>query len=246
MNTIIKIGLIGLLLMFSLKINAQDNSLVEVGNDVINEENLIAGEQVYEYVRHQGDKKSVFGKIYERINQDKNRWVIEYFQDLPQMNLTDSLVLSKGTLSPVRYRSHVPERQDIVVNYENNTKIEGHFYQNLPGSQIDSTFTTKFETLNYDGHWVHPLLYALDKKAGRTISLPIFTYRGGISRLDVSIMKHERVTLHGKEYQTWKISVSRESSGNTSYYWIDRASNRLVQSRTELPNELIFIMRRTS
>lgn len=240
MKTIVVQWALVLLLLISVGCQSQSG--------LLDPDRITPGERVFEYEQVQGDSSRTFGTIYECINHNTDEDVIEiiYLQELPNRTIIDSIIADRQTMFPVRYRSFVDGIQDIRVEYSVPGDTRIHIKKNMQSQNIDTVMSVETNDAMYDYHWPNVLLYALNppKVEGDSVDIQVFTYRDKKTNQSIRYAGEEILTTEGEEHRTrvWKETDSR--SGIERTHWIDYRTNRLVRSKAQLPNGVIFWIKR--
>lgn len=216
---------------------AQENTPVVSGTNVTD------GIQIYEYVREMDGNESVTGTITEKVERRENRLLITYTQDLPQFRMSDSLLLDYESFTPIAYRSVIQDRQNIAVNYTGTEKVDVWVRRKGFGMNQDTSYSVALNELRYDSHWLPTLVYGIDKENGNKWSIPVYSSNNKKDIVTVEKRDDEELTLHGNVYEAQRYVISRENSENKYYYWIDKESGRMLQTRGDESEDMIIWLR---
>lgn len=224
-----------LLFQSGTDIVAQDKSLVKLSG-----ENVTTGTQVYEYVREANGQETAIGTITENIEKDGERLVIAYQQDLPNMLMKDTLKVDFGSFLPKSYQSVLSVRQNIQVKYNGTEGVNVRIKRRSFGVNQDTSFSAKFDQLRYDSHWLPTLLYAVEKEGNTNWEIPVYSHNNSKDIIKIKVLGEEKVTVHDKDRNTVKYEISRANSPDIYHYWIDKQTNRMLQTRGEI-NPTLFV-----
>jgi|AntRauTorckE6833_2_1112554.scaffolds.fasta_scaffold00363_15 hypothetical protein len=198
---------------------------------ILSGENIEPGIQIYEYVREADGEESAMGIITENVQIQEDRMLITYQQNLPRVVLRDSLLLDLKTFQPIAYRSRIQPRQNISVDYTGTESVDVRIRRRSFNVNQDTTFSTEFDRLRYDAHWIPTLIYAANKQGVTSWTVPVYSSNQGKDVITLNQTGEEKVTLHGKTYDAITYTVKRENSEEIYYYWIGKESGRMLQTR---------------
>lgn len=237
MRSISKFTVLVLFLILGNEVFAQDKTPVLSGKNVAD------GIQIYEYVREMDGEETAAGTITEKIERRENRMLITYAQELPRFEMRDSLLLDYESFTPIAYRSRIQDRQNIAVNYSGTEKVDVWIKRKGFGMNQDTSYSVEFTELRYDSHWFPTLVYAIDKEDGSKWSIPVYSSNNNKDVITIEERGEEQITLHGNEYEARRYVISRENSENKYYYWIDKESGRMLQTRGDEEQGMIVWLR---
>lgn len=228
---------LGLFLILGNEVFAQKKAPVVSGKNVTD------GIEIYEYVREMDGNESVTGTITEKVERRGSRILITYSQDLPRYNMRDSLLLDYESFTPIAYRSVIQDRQNIAVNYTGTEKVDVWVRRKGFGMNQDTSYSVPFTELRYDSHWLPTLVYGIDKEEGSKWSIPVYSSNNKKDIVTIEERGEEKITLHGNVYEALMYVISRENSENKYYYWIDKKSGRMLQTRGDESEDMIIWLR---
>lgn len=231
-------SLVTILFLFTAQVTlAQDRPPILSG------ENIETGVQVYEYVRDANGDETVIGEITETIERKQDSMLIVYKQEVPRMVITDSLFVDFASFLPISYLSKMPPRERISVNYRGMERADVRVKRRSFGVNQDTSFTSVFDQLRYDAHWIPTLLYASQNENNDNWSIPVYSSNFDKDVLNIKYSGDEVLSLNGQNYETSKYEIKRESGDDIYYYWIGKETNRLIQTRGDISPGLIVWLR---
>lgn len=148
------------------------------------------------------------------------------------MGGTDSLFLDKKTLLPIK-RLVNQGMANINLSFASN-KIEGMISagpQKIPiNADIDSPVLT-------DGTGTELAIGSLPLKEQMSFKIQQFDLQAGKTKnVLVKVLESEKVELNGKTFDTFKVELNSEESGQgSSILWIDKVSRKVIKSEMSLP-----------
>lgn len=226
-----------------LFLNAGTGLIAQDKVSILSGENVTEGVQVYEYVREMNGEETTAGTITEKVESRDNRMLITYAQELPRYEMRDSLLLDYESFTPIAYRSIIKDRQNVAVNYIGTKKADIWIKRKGFGMNQDTSYSAEFTELRYDSHWLPTLVYAVDKEEGDKWSIPVYSSNNNKDVVIIEESGEEKITLHGNEYEALRYVISRENSENKYYYWIDKESGRMLQTRGEETQGMMIWLR---
>ncbi|MDJ0841526.1 MAG: hypothetical protein QNK37_33775 [Acidobacteriota bacterium] len=162
---------------------------------------------------------SELGKKTVRIEavNDAGRdcWLITIIRDIisRETELTDTLLLDRETLVPVRYNNAVPQLQSISLECAPG-QIRGSFERK--GDQRRALEESMGDP-SYDFAFFAPLLAALPLQAGFEAGFPIFHFLEGETLLTVQVIGETRYDIGEKSLPAWEVAVGTGSGTKVTY-----------------------------
>ena len=195
------------------------------------ERDLEPGSSTYEVTIEMGEQKIPMETQLE-IKEEGDTWMVIESAETPMGASTDSTVVQKQTLRPVKRRAHQGP-VDIALQYSEDS-VRGQINANGQEIKIDHALEN---ALYADGAGANEIIARLPLKQDYQATYQNLDLQSNqVKTMVIEVVGEEEVTVPAGTFDTYHIEVkSANGDPGQTELWVDQASRKTVKSKAVLP-----------
>ena len=195
------------------------------------ERDLEPGSSNYEVTIEMGEQKIPMETQLE-IKEEGDTWMVIESAETPMGASTDSTVVQKQTLRPVKRRAHQGP-VDIALQYSEDS-VRGQINANGQEIKIDHALEN---ALYADGAGANEIIARLPLKQDYQATYQNLDLQSNqVKTMVIEVVGEEEVTVPAGTFDTYHIEVkSANGDPGQTELWVDQASRKTVKSKAVLP-----------
>ncbi|HEX7118653.1 MAG TPA: hypothetical protein VF212_07700 [Longimicrobiales bacterium] len=243
----IRAAIAALLILVPTAAHAQDAAaeppVLLPGDEAVDGRRIAPGTTELRLLVSQNGQVQQLATITEQIREVEveGRAALERVQivRMPMGVATDTVVVLRETLAPVRHRSHNPQRV-MALDFA-GAKITGTI---TPASGAVQPIDVELDGPVFDSNPLDLVVRALPLAEGYAVSIPLYLHEaGGKFQVVARVTGSEAVDLgDGATEDAWVVDV--EAAGQSSRFWISKTSREMLrQGSSPAPGVELEIVR---